>query len=85
MKHTIPEIGRGSQRQPTVDETLLGIRQSAATFWERAAMAEEKEQENKTKGNPNADAADYWSRAATIWIRCAKMAEEYENKIAERI
>jgi hypothetical protein len=84
MKHTIPEIGRGNQQRPTSDEVLLNVRQSAATFWERAAMAEEKEQENIIKGKTNADAANYWNRAATCWVKCAKMAEEFENNIVER-
>lgn len=84
MQHKIPEIGKGNQQRPTADEVLLNVRQSAATFWERAAMAEEKEQENIIKGKTNADAAVYWGKAATCWIRCAKMAEEVENDIVER-
>lgn len=82
MKHTIPEIGRGSQSQPSTDEILLGVIQARATFLEKAAIAHEKSYECKQSKNVLAE--DCWSSAADQWEKCEKIARNHEDRINGR-
>lgn len=81
MKHTIPEIGRGSQIQPSKRDLIMGVLQTRANCLERAAIAREKEMDARLHNPPNGLAANAWGSAAEQWDRCDAIAEEYQNEL----
>jgi hypothetical protein len=81
MKHTIPEIGRGYQPQPSNKDLMMGVLQTRANCLERAAIAREKEMEARLHNPSNGLAAHAWGLAAEQWDKCDAIAEKYQAEL----